>query len=163
MAFKNAEIRRAYKKEYYKKNRGKILKLQREEYKRNILNYKARWKRKKWKLLLPSEREKLYHYNNEWRKKWQRKQRLECISHYSNGKNSCKCCGENHLEFLAIDHINGGGSKERKEIKKKYYSIYSYLIKTGFPEGYRVLCHNCNLSLGFYGYCPHENGVKVEE
>jgi hypothetical protein len=20
---------------------------------------------------------------------------------------------------------------------------------------YRVLCHNCNMALGFYGYCPH--------
>jgi hypothetical protein len=23
-------------------------------------------------------------------------------------------------------------------------------------KGYRVLCHNCNLARGFYGYCPHE-------
>ena len=26
----------------------------------------------------------------------------------------CKCCGESTYEFLAIDHVNGKGNKERK-------------------------------------------------
>jgi hypothetical protein len=33
--------------------------------------------------------------------------------------------------------------------------MYAYLIRNNFPEGYRVLCHNCNQSLGYFGYCPH--------
>ena len=30
------------------------------------------------------------------------------------------------------------------------------LLNSPVPlPGYRVLCHNCNTSLGLYGYCPH--------
>lgn len=25
----------------------------------------------------------------------------------------------------------------------------------------RVLCHNCNMSLGFSGYCPHSRETKI--
>lgn len=32
--------------------------------------------------------------------------RLACLEHY--GK-VCACCGEHRYEFLAIDHVNGGG------------------------------------------------------
>ena len=35
-------------------------------------------------------------------------------------------------------------------------TFYSYLRNKGWPTGYRVLCHNCNMSLGFYGHCPHQ-------
>jgi hypothetical protein len=55
--------------------------------------------------------------------------------------------------MLGIDHINGGGTKHRKEIKN--FGIYKWLIDNNYPLGYRVLCHNCNCSLGFNGYCPH--------
>jgi hypothetical protein len=30
------------------------------------------------------------------------------------------------------------------------------LIKNNFPDGFQVLCHNCNMSIGLYGYCPHQ-------
>lgn len=82
-----------------------------------------------------------------------RKRRAEVIARYG-GK--CACCGEDHLEFLAIDHVNGGGTAHRREVGKGDV-FYKWLKAAGYPtEGYRVLCHNCNLSLGFYGYCPHQ-------
>jgi len=65
----------------------------------------------------------------------------------------CACCGEGHHEFLSIDHINGDGQKHRKE--KGRTGILSDIIKNNFPKNYQILCHNCNLALGFYGYCPH--------
>jgi hypothetical protein len=80
-------------------------------------------------------------------------QRVAVLSHYSGGEIKCACCGETNLEFLTIDHINGGGSKFRKS--KPGTSIYYWLKKSGFPEGHRVLCQNCNAALGHYGYCPH--------
>jgi len=76
--------------------------------------------------------------------------RLEIISHYSNGENKCACCGESHIEFLCIDHIGGLNEGEKRES-----NLYRTLKFWNFPEGYRVLCHNCNQSLGYYGYCPH--------
>ena len=57
-------------------------------------------------------------------------------------------------EFLAIDHINGGGNKHRKELKND--KLPGWLAKNNFPEGFRILCHNCNMALGFYGFCPHQ-------
>lgn len=72
--------------------------------------------------------------------------------------NKCKCCGENRIEFLSIDHINGGGTKHRKEIGNA--SIYVWLKRNNFPkEGFRILCHNCNMSKAYYGYCPHQHPV----
>jgi hypothetical protein len=91
--------------------------------------------------------------NRKQQQAWKRGVRLKVIEHYG-GK--CACCGEAKLEFLGIDHINGGGNKHRAELKTRGGSgIYRHLIKAGYPEGYRVLCHNCNLSYGLYGYCPH--------
>ncbi len=35
--------------------------------------------------------------------------------------------------------------------------LYSWLKKQGYPPGFQVLCHNCNLAKGYYGACPHQN------
>lgn len=88
---------------------------------------------------------------NEYRSKAQRALRLEALAHYG-GK--CDCCEEARSEFLAIDHINGGGRKHRKEIGA--YHIEAWLKKEGWPQGFRVLCHNCNMAFGLYSRCPHE-------
>lgn len=87
--------------------------------------------------------------------------RIACLEHYSNGKMCCACCGENRIEFLGIDHIKGGGNRERKEMG--HGNIYQRLKVRGYPEGHRVLCHNCNMSLGFYGYCPHQKERENEK
>lgn len=69
---------------------------------------------------------------------------------------ACNCCDEARYEFLAIDHINGGGTKERKERFPNSQSFYKYISKNYLPEVYRILCHNCNSALGYYGFCPHQ-------
>jgi hypothetical protein len=82
------------------------------------------------------------------------KQRWDAILHYSSSDPKCSCCGERTPEFLAIDHINGGGTQHRKEVPANKF--YRWLRDNNWPEGYRVLCHNCNSSYGYYGYCPHQ-------
>lgn len=77
--------------------------------------------------------------------------RNRIIEAYGGG---CACCGEERYEFLAIDHVNGGGAKERKRMSS--YQVMANVIREGFPDKYRILCHNCNFSRGIYGYCPHE-------
>ena len=84
--------------------------------------------------------------------KYYRKQKGIILAHYGM---FCSCCGETRREFLQIDHINGGGNKHRKE-NNIHGSMYRWLIKNNFPEGFRVLCANCNASKGAFGYCPHE-------
>jgi len=85
--------------------------------------------------------------------------KIKVIEHYSNGTMQCNCCGEKHIEFLSIDHIDCGrliyGKNKRPN---KYYSLQLCLnlIKNNFPEGYQVLCFNCNCAKGSFGECPHE-------
>ncbi len=82
------------------------------------------------------------------------KLRLEVFENYGGCK--CQCCGEGRIEFLSLDHIKGRGAGAAQKKKLSMHSLYSFLRKRGFPPGYRVLCMNCNFSIGMYGYCPHE-------
>jgi hypothetical protein len=95
----------------------------------------------------------IYKSHREYRKRI----RLEVITHYGS---KCVCCGENKLEFLAIDHIEMNGSQQRlRTFKKKNsagFQTHAWLRKNNYPSGFQVLCHNCNLARGFYGYCPHQ-------
>lgn len=109
-------------------------------------------------------RNALKHYYNNWdkakraRSEYMQRERYACLSHYSNGAPRCACCGESEIKFLGIDHVAGGGTKHRREIAGRM-SISRWLKKHGYPSGYRVLCHNCNLASGFYGACPHAENV----
>lgn len=86
-------------------------------------------------------------------RKHRQKLKHNTMTHYG-GK--CACCGEDKIEFLAIDHINGGGNKHRKqEGMGGGYFTYKWLRDNNYPKDFRVLCHNCNQSIGNYGYCPH--------
>lgn len=92
----------------------------------------------------------------EIRKKTTFKIKTETLIKYG-GK--CKCCGENEIKFLAIDHINNDGAKQRKELKETRGatgSFYYWLKKNNYPKGYQVLCHNCNMAKAFYKICPHQ-------
>lgn len=74
----------------------------------------------------------------------------------------CECCGETHIEFLTIDHSDGSGAEHRRQTGKGR-KIYQDLKRLGFPKDrFRLLCLNCNISLGFYGYCPHRPDEKRE-
>lgn len=86
---------------------------------------------------------------------YRKKNRLEMLNRYSNNDPKCACCGEAHYEFLAIDHINGGGNQHRKDVQPAL--MYSHLKALNWPTGYQVLCHNCNNAKGYYGKCPHED------
>lgn len=73
--------------------------------------------------------------------------------------NKCKCCGEDRKEFFAVDHIHGGGNLEKRNLGTR--PLYRKIKAEGYPKDkYQILCHNCNMSLGFYGYCPHNPSVK---
>jgi len=69
----------------------------------------------------------------------------------------CECCGENRKEFLALDHVSGGGKKHLDSLGLSGgCGFHKWLEKNNYPSIIRILCHNCNCALGFYGYCPHE-------
>ncbi len=82
--------------------------------------------------------------------------KIDIISHYSCGTMVCVCCGEDNIDFLSIDHINGGGNKHRRIVlghEGSGSSFHLWLIRNGFPEGYQVLCLSCNASKGATNKC----------
>jgi len=92
----------------------------------------------------------------EWRKKCREKVKREVLEHYGGNPPKCACCGESHFEFLTIDHMNGGGHKERTRLGREGVAFYFWLRKNGYPKGYQVLCMNCNWAKGKLGICPHQ-------
>ena len=98
------------------------------------------------------------HYQAYW-KKYHETIRREALSHYSNGKLDCNCCGETEFKFLALDHINGGGNEQRKIIGP---NLAPWVKRNNYPEGFQVLCHNCNMAKGLYGQCPHKETTNVQ-
>lgn len=87
------------------------------------------------------------------------KLRKEILEAYG-GK--CVCCGETIPEFLALDHVNGGGNIHRKrDHLTAPAQLYRQVRDQGFPDTYRLLCHNCNSAIAWYGRCPHANSQPM--
>jgi hypothetical protein len=127
MAYKSKEKARAYYRAYYQTNIEKI----KTYYQVNAEKVKAR------------------------RQAHGQKLKETVLSHYSGGIPKCACCGEQNMAFLSIDHVEGGGNKQMCELKRRGNGFYRWLRNNGYPSGYRVLCMNCNSTLGLRGYCPH--------
>lgn len=86
------------------------------------------------------------------------KKKTEAIIAYGG---YCACCGEERIEFLALDHIYNDGAECKRAGEKTGSSRYRELKKQGFPKGrLQVLCANCNSAKGYYGYCPHDIEAK---
>ena len=87
-----------------------------------------------------------------------RKLREIAINHYGGSPPKCACCGEKEIRFLTLDHINGGGRKDRLSKNNLSGGLSGWIVKNNFPGGFQVLCMNCNW--GKYingGVCPHKN------
>ena len=94
---------------------------------------------------------------NAWRRKNHFQLKIEVMSHYSGGLPICRCCGIDILDFLTIDHEYNDGAQHRKTNNLiGGYQTYAFLKRNAYPDGFRVLCRNCNSSIGLYGYCPHQ-------
>ena len=115
-------------------------------------------------------------YVKEWRKKNKEKfhatqkkcydtARIDALTQYSGGTPKCACCGEEGLVFLTIDHIHGNGSEERRARTKELgyapsgNSLVYWLKKNDYPEGYQILCYNCNMAKRNNKQCPHQTGL----
>ena len=83
------------------------------------------------------------------------KLRLQIIKYYSNGVMVCGCCGESIVEFLTIEHTFGKKTNN-KNYNSDGYHLYSWIVKKDYPNGFEILCYNCNCAKGKYGICPHK-------
>jgi hypothetical protein len=152
-----------YMREWIQTDAGK-------EYKRDRNEYMKEWRKNNHKQFLAVQRS---NYG---------KVRVEVLQHYS-GKEmpDCRCCGESELDFLQIDHTKGDGAAHRREIgmaqgnegqvakQNQKVNIGGnglpyWLKKNGWPEGFQVLCANCNYSKRIGRYCVHElkRGLDID-
>ncbi len=102
----------------------------------------------------------------------ERRRRLKQAAFSAYGGAKCTCCGDEHLEFLSIDHIAGDGAEHREKLLAEFgwksnrsamcgSTFYAWLKKQGYPPGFRVLCMNCNFSIAKFGYCPHQGKLRA--
>lgn len=119
---KNKEEQHQKHQEYYNKNKEEILKHNKEHR------------------LKPENHGRYILQHREYNKKYQQTKKQIVINYYSKGKNCCELCGITDMDVLTIDHINGSGSKHRNKVGN---NIATWLIKNDFPEGFRILCMNC--------------------
>ncbi len=70
----------------------------------------------------------------------------------------CNCCGESNIKFLTMDHINNDGNVHRRTDPNIGPGLYRWLRRNNYPEGFQVLCWNCNLGKAHNnGICPHKD------
>lgn len=119
--------------------------------------YNLEWRKKNkdnvrdyWREYRHENKDRVHQYEKNMRLR----RKLEVLGHYS-GNTIPHCAnpfGEHNepyitLDALSIDHINGGGNKERRQLfgksTKSGYSFYAWLKRNNFPSGYQVLCMNC--------------------
>ena len=107
------------------------------------------------------------HREQERRRYWTRyrelfrQKRYQVLIHYSNGTPKCACCEESEIRFLTLDHIEGGGNRQRKSIGTGI-TYWLWLIKNNYPKGYQTLCMNCNWARYTNGgICPHKDTVPL--
>lgn len=81
----------------------------------------------------------------EYKKSYAEKYKTLVLNHYCNNNPQCICCGQKQREFLTVDHIHGNGAEHRKQI---HGNIYVWLVKHNYPEGYQIMCINCNVCKG---------------
>jgi len=129
---KNPDKYKGHKKKWMDKNPDKIK------------SYKKNWRDKNKKTI----KEKAAIYGNlpqtiEQRKQYRADIKIKVFTHYCGGDVKCNKCPYTDIRALSIDHINGDGSEHRKLINKRGIGFYNWLIKNNYPEGFQVLCMNC--------------------
>lgn len=75
------------------------------------------------------------------------------------GGYKCSCCGETEPLFLSIDHVDNNGAEMRNNGThgRSGTAFYQWLRKNKFPDGFQVLCMNCNVGKHRNGgICPHQ-------
>ena len=87
-----------------------------------------------------------------------------CLTYSKLHSNSdvpcCRCCKmSDYLDFLAIDHIQGRKELPENEQELSGSALCRFLKRNKYPEGYQVLCTNCNTAKAYpknNNKCPHE-------
>lgn len=125
MSWRTKEQARVYQRAYY------------QAHKKAMREYARNWHR------THNNREQL----NKDQRVWRHRLKIEVLTYYSMGEElQCARCGIKDIDVLCLDHIEGGGRKDRqKRDTVGGYKLYQQLKRESFPAGYQTLCFNCNI------------------
>ena len=148
------DVRRKKWQAYYEKHRNEYLMRKKAVRDADPEAYKA-----KAKVFRDKRKDQKTEYERRHTSDYHARIKVEVLAEYGW---CCTICGESHVECLTIDHSKNDGAEFRKLMKQPRYfagiRFYKWLKAQGFPQdlGLRVLCFNCNCSIGAYGYSPYE-------
>ncbi len=112
--------------------------------------YRAKWTDDQWKKhyeRTASWRARNQEYHDQLISDWARALKLEVLTHYGKeGRLECASldCSITDIDMLTLDHVNNNGAAHRKEIGNGK-TMYNWVRKNGFPEGFQTLCANHQL------------------
>ena len=189
MALKDKAARAAYYKTYYAKNRDKQLakaKAYGKEHRDERREYEQGWRaqnpekvKAQYQRYIEShgyefnraKQRALYAAHPEWREvgrvrgaAYRQKRKAVIFAFYGN---CCACCGERNPSVLTIDHVNNDGAEHRRHLlgtrtRSGGDLMYAWLIRNEFPEGFQLLCYNCNCAKPKGSCGPHRPGPISE-
>lgn len=148
MALTNKEIRRRYylrhiveikakSREHYLKYGRKRGEMTEDEKRRNTE------RTKQWQRANPEKYEELKKRHRGSQREKALVLKREVLTYYGGGRLECVICSEGRLACLSIDHIHGGGTKHRKQLRAWGGLFNRWLKGGGYPNGYQTLCMNC--------------------
>jgi hypothetical protein len=96
---------------------------------------------------------------------WRAQMTLKLLEEFG-GK--CNCCGEEHPQFLTLEHIQGGGSYSYGRVNGRCRKNRQQVLREAEKDGwdrtkYELLCIGCNWAKGQFGQCPHRTGITKEQ
>lgn len=97
-----------------------------------------------------------WYKGTDWQKRNKTAEWGKILDHYGR---KCNCCKEDDPRFLTVDHIDCQ-VPEMESVGRKLQGerLRHWLVKNDFPEGYQLLCFNCNLATYHNGgVCPHKD------
>lgn len=129
--------------EQKRRARERVNKRRRDRYNSNPRKYKEQLERTKARRKKRIEFDPNYRsFRREQSVAYRYKVRLKILELLGS---KCRHCGFSDWRALQIDHVNGGGRKERREGGYSSLNPSAYLkkiLKT--PRKYQLLCANCN-------------------
>ena len=129
--------RRIRDAEYRKNNREKIRERDRNAYAQNHeqrLESRARSTQKHYESVREYGQRR-----NRLRRQKIREQLLDLL-----GRQCIRCGYDADVRALQIDHVNGGGTQDRKNFSSRD-AYYNYILQNAKDGAYQVLCANCNV------------------
>lgn len=144
MPYKNKKDKETYARTYYLQNHTSLRERQHEYYLQN----RTRIRDQQHEYCLGHKRKYVQteqgRINEKDKKMKLRASSRKQILDFLGGK--CKRCGITDIRVLQIDHVNGNGYKEKKQLGLSSGNTHSYYrhIRDVNGVGYQILCANCN-------------------